>query len=92
MKVMNIYRISEALRTPSLLAVGLMALGAFTAPAQAQKQSGDSQGSLQQARKTFAIADADMDGSLSMREASVAGIPSREFSVRDLDMSQAWVF
>ena len=91
MKVMNIYRTVKALRTPSLMAAGLLLLGAFAAPAQAQKQKADSQGSLQQARKTFAIADADMDGSLSMREANVAGIPSREFSARDFDRSQAWV-
>jgi hypothetical protein len=92
MKVMNIYRIVEALQIPSLPAIGLLVMGALAVPAQAQKQSGDVQGSLQQARKTFATADADMDGSLSVREASVAGIPSREFSVRDTDMSQTWVF
>ena len=90
MKVMNIYRIVEALRIPSLPAIGLLAMGALAIPAQAQKQSDEDQGSLQQARKTFATADADMNGSLSRREASVAGIPSREFSVRDTDMSQAW--
>ncbi len=90
MKVMNIYRIVEALRIPLALTAGLMVLGVFTAPAHAQKQRGDSLESLQQARKTFAIADADMNGSLSMREASVAGIPSREFSTRDSDMSKAW--
>ena len=89
---MNIYRIVEALKLPSLPAIGLLVMGALAVPAQAQKQSGDVQGSLQQARKTFATADADMDGSLSMREASVAGIPSREFSVRDTDMSKAWAF
>lgn len=92
MKVMNIYRIVEALQIPSLPAIGLFVVGALAVPAQAQKQSGDVQGSLQQARKTFATADADMDGSLSMREASVAGIPSREFSVRDTDLSKAWAF
>ena len=88
---MNIYRASEALRIPSLVATGLLALGGFATPALAQKQDSSSQGGLKEARKVFATTDADMDGVLSLREASVAGIPSREFSARDLDKSQTWI-
>ena len=91
-KVMNISRIIEALQTSSSPALGLLVIAALAVPAQAQKQGGEDQGSLQQARKTFATADADMDGALSSREASVAGIPAKEFSVRDTDKSQAWAF
>ena len=87
---MNIYRASEALPIPSLVATGLLALGGFAAPALAQKQDSSSQGGLKEARKVFATTDADMDGVLSLREASVAGIPSREFSARDMDKSQTW--
>jgi hypothetical protein len=90
MKVMNIYRASNTLRIPSLVATGLLALGGFATPALAQKQDSSTQGGLKEARKVFATTDADMDGVLSLREASVAGIPSREFSARDLDKSQTW--
>ena len=62
----------------------------ITGMAQGQSPLDGGQGTLQAARKTFATTDVDKDGSLSKKEANAAGIPEREFALRDKDKNSSW--
>jgi len=62
----------------------------LTGLTQAQSPSDGDPNTLIAARKTFATADADMDGLLSKKETEVAGVPAREFVARDKDKSGSW--
>jgi len=81
---------ASSLRAPLTTVSALLMMVLCAGPSQAQRQDGGNPSTLQSARKIFATADVDMDGFLSRKEASTAGVPAREFSARDKDKSGTW--